>query len=194
MFEENKINKIQPDLSCPPVKYTALDPCCPQVPSAESLCDCCVVPMQYALQQLVGQTVILATIADAPNTTPLFFLFTITKVKDFLVTVTDGTATYVVNINDVIGVGFLPPGPTINLLKPVNTQGECDCRERSIRQLLSTLTGSTVNILVQNGSIAANFNVEQTGLGIVIGTLPISPDTIVRFAISICKITAVQIA
>jgi len=33
--------------------------------------------------------------------------------------------------------------------------------------------------------------VEQTGLGIVLGTLPISPDTIVRFAISTCKITAV---
>ena len=155
------------------------------------LCDCCVSPLQSVLQQLVGQTVILATIADAPNVPPLFFLFTIIKVNDFLVTVTDGVTTYVVNISDVIGVGFLPPGPTINLLPPVNSGCECDCRERPIRQLLNTLIGSTVNLLVSNGSTATDFNVEQTGLGIVLGTLPISPDTIVRFAISTCKITAV---
>lgn len=155
------------------------------------LCDCCVSPLQSVLQQLVGQTVILATIADAPNAPPLFFLFTITNVDDFLVTVTDGATTYVVNISDVIGVGFLPPGPTINLLPPVDSRCECDCRERPIRQLLNTLIGSTVNLLVSNGSTAANFNVEQTGLGIVLGTLLINDGTLVRFAISTCKITAV---
>ncbi|PCD05889.1 hypothetical protein CMV16_21250 [Peribacillus simplex] len=166
----------------------------PQGPPGEDagcLCDCCVFPMQNVLQQLVGQTVILGTIADAPNVPPLFFLFTIIEVNDFLVTVTDGATTFVVNISDVTGVGFLPPGPTINLLPPVDSGCECECRERPIRQLLDTLIGSTVNLLASNGSIAADFNVEQTGLGIVLGTLPISPETIVRFAISTCKITAV---
>ncbi|MFY0521639.1 hypothetical protein ACOMCU_28250, partial [Lysinibacillus sp. UGB7] len=150
-------------------------------------------PLQSVLQQLVGQTVLIATIADPPNTQPLVFLFTIVEVNDFLVTVTDGVTTYVVNISDVIGVGFLPPGPTINLLPPVNSGCECDCRERPIRQLLTTLIGSTVNLLVSNGSTATNFNVEQTGLGIVLGTLLIGmdPDTIFRFAISTCKIVAV---
>jgi hypothetical protein len=192
MCKQKKITRIKPNGCCPPVTYTALNSCCPpQGPPCLSLCDCCVSPLQSVLQQLVGRTVILATIADAPNVPPLFFLFTITKVNDFLVTVTDGASTFVVNISDVIGVGFLPPGPTINLLPPVNLGCECDCRERPIRQLLDTLIGSTVNILVSNGSTAANFTVEQTGLGIVLGTLPISPDTIVRFAISTCKITAV---
>lgn len=111
--------------------------------------------------------------------------------NDFLVTVTDGVTTFEVNISDVTEVGFLPPGPTINLLSPVNSGCECNCRERPIRQLLDTLIGSTVNLLAVNGSIAADFIVEQTGLGIVLGTLPISPETIVRFAISTCKITAV---
>lgn len=111
--------------------------------------------------------------------------------NDFLVTVTDGAATYVVNISDVTGVGFLPPGPTINLLPPVDSGCECNCRERPIRKLLNTFIGSTVNLLASNGSIAADFNVEQTGLGIVLGTLPIDPETIVRFAISTCKIVAV---
>ncbi len=58
------------------------------------------------LQQLIGETVLLGTIADAPNVPPLFFLFTITSVNDFLVTVTGGATSYVVNISDVTGVGF----------------------------------------------------------------------------------------
>ncbi|MED2055427.1 bclA protein, partial [Bacillus thuringiensis] len=157
------------------------------------LCDCCVLPMQSVLQQLIGETVILGTIADTPNTPPLFFLFTITSVNDFLVTVTDGTTTFVVNISDVTGVGFLPPGPPITLLPPVDVGCECECRERPIRQLLDVFIGSTVSLLASNGSIAADFNVEQTGLGIVLGTLPINPTTTVRFAISTCKITAVNI-
>ena len=191
MSKKKKITRIKPNGHCPPVKYTALNSCCPSAPASSCLCDCCVFPLQSVLQQLVGQTVILGTVADAPNVPPLFFLFTITEVNDFLVTVTDGVTTFEVNISDITGVGFLPPGPTINLLPPVNSGCECNCRERPIRQLLDTLIGSTVNLLAVNGSIAADFIVEQTGLGIVLGTLPISPETIVRFAISTCKITAV---
>ena len=191
MSKKKKITNIESFGCCPPVKYTALNSCCPPDSSSSCLCDCCVTPLQSVLQQLVGETVILATIADEPNVPPLFFLYTIVEVNDFLVTVTGAAGTFVVNISDVIGVGFLPPGPTINLLPPVNSGCECDCRERPIRQLLDTLIGSTVNLLVSNGSTAANFNVEQTGLGIVLGTLPIDPNTIVRFAISTCKITAV---
>jgi hypothetical protein len=190
MSRKKKITRIKPNECCPLVKYTALNSCCPPpVQPCLSLCDCCVSPLQFVLQQLVGQTVILGTIADAPNAQPLFFLFTIVEVNDFLVTVTDGVTTYVVNISDVTGVGFLPPGPTINLLPPVNSGCECDCRERPIRQLLNTLIGSTVILLSSTGS-TTNFNVEQTGLGIVLGTLPINSD-IFRFAVSTCKITAV---
>ncbi len=192
MSKKKKITRTKPNGQCPPVKYTALNSCCPSVPASSCLCDCCVSPLQSVLQQLVGQTVILGTVADAPNVPPLFFLFTIKEVNDFLVTVTDGATTFKVNISDITGVGFLPPGPTISLLPPVNSGCECDCRERPIRQLLSTLIGSTVNLLAVNGSIAEDFIVEQTGLGIVLGTLPISPETIVRFAISTCKIVAVQ--
>ncbi|MEH6939930.1 bclA protein, partial [Bacillus sp. JJ664] len=160
------------------------------------LCDCCVFPMQNVLQQLVGETVLIATIADQPNSPPILFLFTITSVNDFLVTVTDGTTTFVVSIADVIGVGFSPLGPIPNLLPPVDSGCECDCRERPIRQLLDTLIGSTVNILVRNGSTATDFNVEETGLGILIGTLflnPTDPTSQFRFAISTCQITAVNI-
>ncbi|MCP3028708.1 hypothetical protein LF822_17335 [Halobacillus sp. A5] len=207
MSKKRKVSRMKLNECCPPLsKKPGCDcppgprgPRGPQGPQGElgppgppclTLCDCCVSPLQSVLQQLVGQTVILATIADAPNEPPLFFLFTITEVDDYLVTVTDGATSFVVNISDVIGVGFLPPGPTINLLPPDDSDCECDCRERPIRELLDTLIGSTVNLLLSNGSIAADFNVEQTGLGIVLGTSPIN-DTIPRFAISTCKIVAV---
>ena len=187
MSKKKKITKIETFGCCPPVKYTALNSCCLPDPSSSCLCDCCVSPMQSVLQQLVGQTVIIATIADPPNAAPLIFLYTIIEVNDFLVTVTGVDmmgveGTFMVNISDVIGVGFLPPGPIINLLPPANLGCECDCRERPIRQLLDTLIGSTVNLLVSNGSTATNFIVEQTGLGIVLGTLlidPTNPDSIV---------------
>lgn len=194
MSKSCKITRVEPNGCCPLVKYTALNSCCLPAPPSLSLCDCCVSPMQFVLQQLVGQNVILSTVADAPNVPPLFFLFDIVEVNDFLVTVTGAAGTFVVNISDVTGVGFLPPGPTINLLPPVNSGCDCDCRERPIRQLLDTLIGSTVILLTINGSTAVDFNVEQTGLGIVLGTLSINPgdpDSIVRFAISTCKITAV---
>ena len=196
MSPKKKITKIETFGCCPPVTYTALNSGCPpENPPCLSLCDCCVSPLQSVLQQLVGQTVILPTIADPPNS-PFFILYTIVEVNDFLVTVTGAAGTFVVNISDVIGVGFLPPGPIINLLPPANSGCECDCRERPFRQLLSTLIGSTVNIIVSNGSTATNFTVEQTGLGIVLGTLLIDmdpdPDTTIRLAISTCEITAVQ--
>lgn len=119
---------------CPPGPRGARGPQGVPGPPGPCLCDCCVSPLQSVLQQLVGQTVILATIADAPNVPPLFFLFKIIEVNDFLVTVSDGATTFMVNISDVIGVGFLPPGPTINLLPPVDSGCECNCRERPIRQ------------------------------------------------------------
>ncbi|QUG86988.1 hypothetical protein [Bacillus nitratireducens] len=161
------------------------------------LCDCCVFPMQNVLQQLIGQTVILATIADAPDVAPRFLLFNITSVNDFLVTVTDpvSTTTFVVNISDVIGVGFSLTVPPLTLLPPADLGCECDCRERPIRQLLDTYIESIVKLLISNGSLSPVFKVEQTALGIVIGTLPIplNPTTFFRFAISTCQITAVDI-
>lgn len=98
-----------------------------------SFCDCCVSPLQSVLLQLVGQTVILGTFAGAPNVPLLIFLFNIVEVNDFLFTVINGTTTYVVYISDVTGVGFIPPGPNINLLPPIDSGCECNCREQPIR-------------------------------------------------------------
>ncbi|PET53401.1 hypothetical protein CN514_19070, partial [Bacillus sp. AFS001701] len=108
--------------------------------------------MQNVLQQLIGTSVLLETIADEPNQQPLLTFVTITSVNDSIVTVTDGVTTFFVGIPKIIGVGFLPPGPTINLLPPVDSGCECDCLERPLRELLDTLIGTSVNIRVDNGS------------------------------------------
>ncbi|EJQ96297.1 exosporium leader peptide-containing protein [Bacillus cereus] len=97
------------------------------------------------------------------------------------------------NSHEILQGAAFDPNLIVPPLPPVDSGCECDCRERPIRELLDTLIGSTVNLLASTGSTAADFNVEQTGLGIVLGTLPINPTTIVRFAISTCKITAVNI-
>ncbi|WHY55717.1 hypothetical protein [Peribacillus simplex] len=158
-----------------------------------TLCDCCVSPLQSVLRQLVGQTVILLTVADPPNTVPLLFFVTITDVNDFLVTVTDGMTTSVVSIADVVAVAIIPPGPNINLTRPVNFQGKCDCRERPLRQLFDSLVGSSVDIRLSQGSVAENFNVERTGLGIVFGQLFLFGVGITaNVAISLCQITDVN--
>ncbi|MDQ0064014.1 hypothetical protein [Paenibacillus harenae] len=158
-----------------------------------SVCDCCVTPMQNILEQLIGVTVILSTVADVPNVPPLLFLVTINEVNDFLVTVTDEATntTSIVSIADVIGVLFLP-GPEIELDTPMNFPGECDCRERPLRELFDTLINTTVNFRSSNGSMAENFNVERTGLGIVFGQLDIGGGTVVNAAISLCQITQVN--
>nr|WP_307557280.1 bclA protein [Paenibacillus sp. V4I7] len=158
-----------------------------------SVCDCCVSPMQNVLEQLIGVTVILSTVADAPNVQPLLFQVTINEVNDFLVTVIDEetNTTSIVSIADVNAVLFLP-GPEIELDTPINFPGECDCRERPLRELFDTLINTTVNFRSSNGSMAENFNVERTGLGIIYGQLDIGGGTVVNAAISICQITQVN--
>lgn len=164
----------------------------PRGPSNGCLCDCCVLPMQKVLQQLVGVQVLIETVADAPNTQPLLFLVKITSANDFIVTVTDGVKNFRVSIPDIIAVGLIAPGPPIILTPPVNSGCECDCRERPLRQLFNTLIGSEVDIRVNNGSMATNFNVEGTGLGIVIGSFVAEDSTSIRLAISLCQITNVN--
>lgn len=151
--------------------------------------------MQNVLEQLIGETVIIGTVADPPSVAPLLLFVRIDEVKDFLVTVTDETTntTFVVTIADIVGVGFLP-GPDIELEDPVDFPGQCDCRERPLRELFDTLIGETVDVIVSQGSVGASFTVERTGLGIVFGELPIDEvGTMVKQVISLCQITTVRL-
>lgn len=158
-----------------------------------SVCDCCVSPMQNVLEQLIGVTVILSTVADAPNVQPLLTNVTINEVNDFLVTVVDEATntTSIVSIADVTAVLF-SPGTEITLDAPMNFPGECDCRERPLRELFDTLVNTTVSFRSNTGGLAENFNLERTGLGIIFGQLDIGGGTFVNAAISICQITQVN--
>jgi hypothetical protein len=184
---------------CPPGPQGEQGPPGPQgeqgPPGPEiTICDCCVSPLQSILRQLIGETVILPTIADPPNEPPLLFLVTITEVNNFLVTVTDEvtSTTSVVSISDLLGVAFLP-GPVIELQPAVDLPGECECRERPLRQLFNTLIDSTVDIRFSQGSVAQGFIVESTGLGIVFGELAIDEATTINVAASFCKISQVNL-
>ncbi|MDI6505020.1 exosporium leader peptide-containing protein [Bacillus wiedmannii] len=85
MFDENEIlqaNALNPNLigpTLPPIPPFTLPtggtgPTGATGATESCLCDCCVLPMQNVLQQLIGETVILGTIADAPNV-PLFSFY-----------------------------------------------------------------------------------------------------------------------
>jgi hypothetical protein len=149
--------------------------------------------MQNVLRQLINQQVILGTVADEPNVTPVLFLVTIDNVDDFLVTVTDpNNVTNVVAISAVTAVLF-PTGPEIELELPVDFPGECHCVERPMRELLETLITSTVNLRSRQGAFALNFSIQRVGLGIVYGQLDIGDGDIVDIAISICEIAQVEL-
>ncbi|MFC0469787.1 hypothetical protein ACFFHM_04380 [Halalkalibacter kiskunsagensis] len=150
--------------------------------------------MQNVLRQLIGQQVILGTVADEPNTPPLLFLVTIDDVNDFLVTVTDPNTniTNVVAISAVTAVLF-PPGPEIELEPPVDFPGECHCVERPMRELLKTLITSNVNLRSRQGSFAQNVSIQRVGLGIAYGQLDIGGGNIVDIALSICEIAQVEL-
>lgn len=178
---------------CPPGPPGPQGPAGPPGPEA-SLCDCCTSPMQNVLRQLIGQQVILGTVADEPNVPPFLFQVTIDDVDDFLVTVTDPNTnvTNVVAISAVTAVLFLP-GPEIELEPPVDFPGECHCVERPMRELMETLITSTVNLRSRQGSFAQDVSIQRVGLGIVYGQLDIGGETIVDIVLSICEIAQVEL-
>ena len=150
-------------------------------------------PLQDVLRQLIGQSVIILTVADPPNAQPLLFWVTINSVNDYLVTVTDPIAqvTYVVTIADILGMAYLP-GTNIVLQRPACFDGECNCRERPVRRLFDTLIGSTVDVKLRQESVAVGVIVDRTGRGIAIGRQDIGGGELVNLAISLCGVTLVN--
>lgn len=125
--------------------------------------------MQKVLSQVVGQQVMLVTVADQPKTAPVFLKAEIQTVDNFLISVQQNMVTYVVSIFDVLAV-FFNADPEITLLQPLTSRkgGECLCKEKPLREQFNTMIRLPVNIHFHNGLVLKNGEVLRTGEGTVL--------------------------
>ncbi|NDI36349.1 hypothetical protein [Chengkuizengella sediminis] len=145
-------------------------------------CDCCVCPMQCALEQLVeSQTQINVIVTTRGAITIFLGTFTLTEVKDFIATT---SLEIDIAICQIITVGFQTL-PTDFKLKPVRKDvvGECACCEDPMTNLLKSKIGQQISIPSGGGpSGIISAGVKDVGEGIVLleninmgGGMPITP-------------------
>ncbi|MDP5275766.1 hypothetical protein [Chengkuizengella axinellae] len=152
----------------------------------ETICDCCVCPMQCVLDQLrnTENPVVIFT------TTLGNFDLTITEVNDFIVSGTGAGGGTVRNfpICNVSGVSNIPLSRQVKL-KPNRTsvKGECSCCEDPTNQLLRTLSREQLFNLRFLVGTAIGF-ISDIGEGIVMIQ---SQDGTMKTAVSICSLNRI---
>ncbi|NDI34655.1 hypothetical protein [Chengkuizengella sediminis] len=150
----------------------------------ETICDCCVCPMQCVLKQLIREEVVqIETRTDSVN-------LQITEVKNFIVSGIDDGTGEVVHF-PICNISAVFPRETFSLeLKPIkkSTKGECVCCEDPITNLANSLKGETVFIDYIGGGTPAI--IRDVGEGIVIGEDTTGSGLIV--AITSCAITEIR--
>ncbi|NDI35768.1 hypothetical protein [Chengkuizengella sediminis] len=151
-----------------------------------SVCNCCVCPMQCALEQLENAgTEINAIITTLGAILPSggAMSFTLTEVKDFIATTSEGIE---IAICQIITVGFLTL-PADFKLKPIRKDvvGECVCCEDPTTNLLASKIGQQISIPSGGGpSGILSACIAAVGEGIVLlkdidmGGLPPTPFSI----------------
>ncbi|MFS1511328.1 hypothetical protein VQL36_02645 [Chengkuizengella sp. SCS-71B] len=154
----------------------------------ESICDCCVCPMQCVLEQLVG-------IDNLAIVTPTFEDdgVIINQVKDFIAFTNRGNFP----ICQINAVATFDPNIPVNI-KPIRkNKGECACCEDPITNLAKSMIGEIVEIEFIS---VGNFPIDEiinVGEGIVVGkniTVPNETDFLSSCAITrITPLTQQQI-
>lgn len=168
-----------------------------------SVCDCCVEPMQFVLQQLIGQTVTITTIADTPTPEgsglpPFFLTVQLLSVNNFLATVNKPApdpGTYVISIYDIVGVTFAN-GILVTLPQPTQqpASGICACKELPLRAVFTSLSlsGTPVTIRTTPGiSSPPGTIVTAVGEGTILVSFPENPPEFGQAVGSICTVTYV---
>ncbi|MDP5277180.1 hypothetical protein [Chengkuizengella axinellae] len=157
----------------------------------KSICDCCVCPMQFVLEQYKGEEVFIRT--DLGSS-----LIQITEVNNFIVS---GIDTFSLGSNNPIQISicnivFVSPSSATKIpnVKPIqkNTKGECFCCEDPITNVANALEGKEVIIFgVPDDS---SLIIEKVGEGIVAGTFVSSPPDLFGPTIifSSCKIGGIE--
>ncbi|NDI34685.1 hypothetical protein [Chengkuizengella sediminis] len=134
----------------------------------DSICTCCVCPMQCVLKQLIGQVVDIANDDERFN-------IQIEEVENFIVSGinSDGRRIHnpICQINSVQLSGIVP----LNL-KPIrkSTKGECVCCEDPITDVANLLKGQEVTIETSN--LTFDGVISDVGEGIV-NMLGVDPDS-----------------
>ncbi|NDI35049.1 hypothetical protein [Chengkuizengella sediminis] len=103
----------------------------------DSICDCCVYPMQCVLEQLVGET--LSSLGTFIN---ILSDVTIDEVTDFIAFTSEGRI-------PICQITFIRLIPTEQLkLKPIRkSKGGCACCEDPTTNLLSSFKGKDVTVI-----------------------------------------------
>ncbi|ASF38921.1 hypothetical protein CEH05_07260 [Halobacillus halophilus] len=159
--------------------------CCPgSNGSGSGLCDCCVDPMQYVLEQLIGRVVRIGTTDTSSGTYPSA---TILDVNDYIITIRQGANTIALPICLVVGVQNAQVQNVLLLPPPLSNEGECDCCERPLRELFDGITTADVDALGQAFNNLSNTQILETGEGIVK-----LRDNNAFIALSLCKVASVQ--
>ncbi len=165
--------------------------CCPDINGDESVCDCCVGPMQDVLTQLIGAVVRIGTIDNSSGSFPSA---TIIDVNDFIVVIRQGANTYALPICLVSGVEGGTRVRDLVLISPTGDEGggECFCCERPVREFFdSILSSDQVDMLGPAFNNINNVTVIETGLGIVKlrRTMGGSQN---YYALSTCKVASIR--
>ncbi|MDP5272653.1 hypothetical protein [Chengkuizengella axinellae] len=147
---------------------------------SNSICDCCVCPIQSILEQLAPGFIGLTTLTSTEGSLELF------SVNNFLAVTGEGTIP-VCNISEV-GLGFRNV-----ILKPIKkNKGECACCEDPTTNLFDTMRGQivTVDFLGPSGDNSLTGSVFDVGEGVVI----LEQANGDKNAISTCKTTRISLA
>ncbi|MDP5275654.1 hypothetical protein [Chengkuizengella axinellae] len=147
----------------------------------ESICDCCVCPMQCVLDQLRDESVEIFTTTVSRG-------ITINNVEDFILTGESSGDMFFYPICNVSAVRFLSDVP-LNLKPNKKSTGVCSCCEDPTNRRLNEIDrNEPVNIDFLNGFVNGNF-ITDIGEGIVV--VQDTPGSPTMTAISICQITDV---
>ena len=157
--------------------------CCPDS-SSSSICDCCVEPMQYVLEQLIGRVVRIGTTDTSSGTYPSA---TILAVNDYIVTIRQGANTIALPICLVVGVQNAQVRNVLLLPPPLSSEGKCDCCERPLRDFFNGITTADVDALGPAFNNLTNTQILETGEGIVK-----LQDNNAFIALSLCKVASIQ--
>ncbi|MDP5272667.1 hypothetical protein [Chengkuizengella axinellae] len=155
----------------------------------ESICDCCVCPMQCVMKQLVGVGLIGID-------TPISRVTTIiTSVEDFIVSTSDEGD---IPICQITHVDIGDPTNTnitqvLSALKSIkNNKGECACCEDPMTNLLSSEIGNTFDVeFISTFTSPLPNEIIGVGEGILIGLEGAAGASLFLNTFSTCSITRV---